>query len=61
MKTDVPVQCLNTMNDIEACGGCPGTNASIDCTTLSDVDTMACIGGICVAQVSTEDWGLVVQ
>jgi hypothetical protein len=42
--------CLDTLTSLESCGGCPGDDDAVDCTTLdSGDDVMQCTRGRCVA------------
>lgn len=42
-------ECLNTASNLEACGGCPGTEGSVDCSALPGVADVACRASQCVA------------
>ncbi|KAL1412500.1 hypothetical protein Q8F55_000245 [Vanrija albida] len=42
-------ECLNVASNLEACGGCPGSDASVDCSALPGVADVACRSAKCVA------------
>ncbi|KAI5477361.1 hypothetical protein MNV49_006426 [Pseudohyphozyma bogoriensis] len=44
----VGFECVNINEDLESCGGCPGTAESVDCTALSGVSSVACTAGACI-------------
>jgi hypothetical protein len=52
-------ECLNTSSDLEACGGCPFQQGSVDCTSLPGVDHVECIGGECKVNSCARGWVLV--
>ena len=53
-------QCIDTLRNIESCGGCPplyasnmtGTVTGTDCTTLPGVDEVMCSSGNCTIRKS---------
>jgi hypothetical protein len=40
-------ECVDTMNDIQSCGGCWSTGAGVDCTAFDDRATATCVRGQC--------------
>lgn len=41
-------ECLDTMSNLEACGGCPGDVDSLDCSAIPGVSSVQCVSGQCV-------------
>jgi len=44
-------ECVNTQEDIEACGGCPGVDGDsqgVDCTQIAGAESVSCSNGACV-------------
>ncbi|ODO03547.1 hypothetical protein L198_02395 [Cryptococcus wingfieldii CBS 7118] len=39
--------CLDVMNGLSSCGGCPGEQGTVDCTSLSGVSEVQCHAGTC--------------
>lgn len=52
-------ECLNTASDIEACGGCPGSQTAEDCTTLPGAATVSCQYGKCFVDSCARGFRLV--
>jgi hypothetical protein len=54
-------ECLDTQSDIEACGGCPHTEGSVDCTALASTGASAvsCRVGKCVVESCSRGYRLV--
>jgi hypothetical protein len=54
-------ECINTWANLEACGGCPGsqkedgTPSGVDCTALPNVDVVSCVEGACAIGMSSTD------
>lgn len=40
-------ECIDTSSNLEACGGCPGTRLSQDCSSIPGVADVACVKGEC--------------
>lgn len=40
-------ECLDTQSDLEACGGCPGSDSSVDCSAMPNVRNVQCVDGQC--------------
>lgn len=52
-------ECLDISADIEACGGCPGTEWATDCTSLPGVASVSCRQAKCVVGGCSRGWKLV--
>ncbi|KAI5481289.1 hypothetical protein MNV49_004911 [Pseudohyphozyma bogoriensis] len=52
-------ECVNIMEDLEACGGCPGTPASVDCTAIPGATAMSCVEGQCIVTACEVGYELV--
>ncbi|RSH85030.1 uncharacterized protein EHS24_006617 [Apiotrichum porosum] len=51
--------CVDTASNLESCGACPFSPASVDCTTIHGVDAVSCHNGKCVAESCTKGFELV--
>jgi len=40
-------ECLETLSELNSCGGCASTGAGVDCTKIAHVDDSTCYGGSC--------------
>jgi len=61
MKSSMAYECVETMRDIESCGGCliplhPSAPKGIDCTEIPGVDAVACLSGSCAVQACLPGW-----
>lgn len=42
--------CVDTANDLIACGGCPGSKQAVDCTEVPGAGDVECIRGQCIGE-----------
>lgn len=43
-------QCVDTLNDIDSCGGCPGSGLGQACSEIQGAVDLACVAGKCVGE-----------
>ncbi|GAA5967916.1 hypothetical protein JCM11641_005807 [Rhodosporidiobolus odoratus] len=41
-------ECIDTSNELESCGGCPGERSSVNCLAQAGAENVACIESQCV-------------
>lgn len=46
-------ECVDTLHDLESCGGCPGVDG-IDCTTIAGATDVSCVLGKCKVHACDE-------
>lgn len=52
MATSGDYVCVDTTTDLYSCGGCASIDAGQDCTTIPNVDEVACTKSACVGKQS---------
>jgi hypothetical protein len=55
MALALVVQCLDIMDNLESCGGCPDEAESVDCTTILGVDSARCQSGKCQGELRVSE------
>ncbi|GAA5988127.1 hypothetical protein JCM11641_000913, partial [Rhodosporidiobolus odoratus] len=40
-------ECLDVMNSLESCGGCPGEKSAVNCQTIAGAKSASCSAGVC--------------